>query len=157
MARDTRWTLPQLQRRFAYDRLLERLYLTDQNWIVEGATALLAREIGVRGSLDIDVYRCSGHQEAETDLRAAAAADIADWFRFELGDAQIMDSGTRGMRIPVTAHIGATQWANFHIDLVGADVEMTGHPEEVPPLARVHMPDVDQHVRAGTSNRKGTV
>jgi hypothetical protein len=28
-AKESRWTLPQLQRQVAYDRLLERLYLVD--------------------------------------------------------------------------------------------------------------------------------
>jgi hypothetical protein len=28
----------------AYDRLLERLYLVDEGWIIKGATALLARD-----------------------------------------------------------------------------------------------------------------
>src|SRR4051794_36160540 len=51
------WTLAQLQRHMAYDRLLERLYLTSDGWIVKGATALLARDIGVRATIDIDVYR----------------------------------------------------------------------------------------------------
>lgn len=145
MARTSRWTMTQLQRQFAYDRLLERLYLTDQDWIVKGATALLARDIGVRGSLDIDVYRQAAHAQAEDDLRAAAARDIGDWFRFDLGNAQLMDAATRGVRIPVTAYVGATQWAKFHVDLVGADVRMTGVPEDVPALARVAMPDVEQH------------
>ena len=81
LARTSRWTLPQLQRQFAYDRLLERLYLTDQDWIVKGATALLARDIGVRGSLDIDVYRNIAREEAEIDLRNAAGTDIGDWLR----------------------------------------------------------------------------
>ena len=117
MATNSRWTLTQLQRQFAYDRLLERLYLTDQDWIVKGATALLARDIGVRGSLDIDIYRQAAHEQAESDLRAAAAADIGDWFRFELGNSQVMDNATRGARIPVSAYVGATQWAKFHIDL----------------------------------------
>ena len=40
--------MPQLQRQIAYDRLLERLYLADDQWIVIGATALLARNLGVR-------------------------------------------------------------------------------------------------------------
>jgi hypothetical protein len=145
MAKTSRWTMPQLQRQFAYDRLLERLYLADQEWIVKGATALLARNIGVRGSLDIDVYRDAAHAQAEADLRAAAAADIGDWFRFELGIAQAMDNVTRGARIPVKAHVGATEWARFHVDLVGSDIHMTGTPEDVPPLARVAMLDVEQH------------
>ena len=37
------WTEPQLQRQVAHDRLLERLYIFDDGWIVKGATALLAR------------------------------------------------------------------------------------------------------------------
>jgi hypothetical protein len=44
----SRWELPQLQRQIAYDRLLARLYLVDRGWIVKGATALLARDLGVR-------------------------------------------------------------------------------------------------------------
>ena len=145
MAKTSRWTLAQLQRQFAYDRLLERLYLTDQDWIVKGATALLAREIGVRGSLDIDLYRQAADEQALSDLRAAAARDIGDWFRFELGNAEVMDNATKGARIPVTAYVGATKWAQFHVDLVGSDVRMTGAPEDVPALARVVMPDVVQH------------
>ncbi len=77
-----RWTLPQLQRHVAYDRLLERLYLLDGDWVVKGATALTARELGTRGTLDIDLYREISLGAAEADLRRAAAADIGDWFRF---------------------------------------------------------------------------
>jgi hypothetical protein len=55
-AKESRWTLQQLQRQVAYDRLLERLYLVDDGWIVKGATALLARDLGMRGSLDVDIY-----------------------------------------------------------------------------------------------------
>jgi hypothetical protein len=57
LATMSRWTLQQLQRQMAYDRLLERLYLIDEGWIIKGATALLARDIGVRGTIDIDLYR----------------------------------------------------------------------------------------------------
>jgi hypothetical protein len=57
----------------AYDRLLERLYLVDEGWIIKGATALLARDIGVRGTLDIDLYREVAREIAGADLREAAA------------------------------------------------------------------------------------
>ncbi|HEU5143486.1 MAG TPA: hypothetical protein VFU04_10070 [Solirubrobacterales bacterium] len=30
VAKDSKWTLPQLQRQIAYDRLLERLYAVDE-------------------------------------------------------------------------------------------------------------------------------
>lgn len=51
------WTLPQLQRQMAYDRLLERLYLVDDGWIIKGATALIARDLAVRETVDVDVHR----------------------------------------------------------------------------------------------------
>jgi hypothetical protein len=79
-AKTSRWTLPQLQRQIAYDRLLERLYLLDEGWVVKGATALLARDIGVRGTVDVDVYRAAAREAAEAELRAAAARSIGDWF-----------------------------------------------------------------------------
>jgi hypothetical protein len=128
----------------AYDRLLERLYLVDEGWIIKGATALLARDIGVRGTIDIDLYREVAREIAETDLRRAAALDIGDWFRFEIGPAR-PHADTAGARLPVTALVGNTVWARFHADLVGTDLRMTGEPEAVPPLARVVMPDVEQH------------
>lgn len=144
-AETSRWTLPQLQRQMAYDRLLERLYLVDEGWVVEGATALLARDIGVRATIDIDVYREAAREVAEAELRAAAAKDIGDWFAFEIGAARPVADGAAGIRLPVTSYIGTTVWVSFHVDLVGSDLRMTGEPEPVPPLARVVMPDVDQH------------
>ncbi len=144
-AANGRWTLPQLQRQMAYDRLLERLYLVDEGWVVKGAIALLAREIGVRATIDVDVYRAEARDLAEADLREAADTDIGDWFRFEVGGGRPMDGAISGVRIPVTAYVGATVWVKFHVDLVGSDLRMTSQPEEVPPLARIVMPDVEQH------------
>lgn len=141
----SRWDLPQLQRQMAYDRLLERLYLLDDDWIVKGATALLARDIGVRGTLDIDVYREKAREVAEAELREAASRDIGDWFRFELGPSQPAGDGDSSVRIPVIAYIGTAVWVEFRVDLVGADLRMTGEPENVPPLARIAIPDVEQH------------
>ena len=141
----SRWTPPQLQRQMAYDRLLERLYLVDEAWVVKGATALLARDIGVRATIDIDVYREAARDVAEADLRAAASKDIGDWFAFEIGAVRSVADAAAGTRLPVTAYIGTTVWASFHVDLVGSDLRMTGEPEAVPPLARVVMPDVHQH------------
>jgi len=145
LAASSRWTLAQLERQMAYDRLLERLYLVDEDWIVKGATALLAREIGVRATIDIDLYRKSAREVAETDLRQAASTDLGDWFRFEIGQPRPVGDGDTGVRLPFTAYIGSSVWASFHVDLVGTDLRMTGEPEDVPPLARVVMPDVDQH------------
>ncbi len=140
-----RWSLAQLQRQMAYDRLLERLYLVDDDWIVKGATALLARDIGVRATIDVDLYRTTALETAEADLREAAGRDIGDWFRFEIGPRQSIGDVATGVRLPVTALVGAVPWASFHVDLVGDELHMTGQPDDVPPLARVVMPDVEQH------------
>jgi hypothetical protein len=144
LAHDSRWNLPQLQRQIAYDRLLARLYLADRDWVVKGATALLARDLGVRATIDIDLYRATGLSLAERELREAAATDLGDWFSFELGAGQSVSDGSAGTRVPIEALIGPTVWASFHVDLVGAGLTLTGEPDDVPPLARVGMPDVEQ-------------
>jgi hypothetical protein len=136
------WTVQQLQRQFAYDRLLERLYLVDDGWIVKGAVALMARELGVRGSLDIDVYREVSKDVAVADLQKAVTLDI-DWMNFELGSPEPINDD-KAARMKVRTIIGGSTWAEFSVDLVGADLRMTGQPDEVPPLAQGVMPDVGQ-------------
>lgn len=145
LAQDSKWELPQLQRQIAYDRLLERLYMINDGWILKGATALLARGLGVRGTLDIDLYRRGTTEVATQELRAAAALDLGDWFDFELGPAQAVSDGATGLRVPFKALIGGTLWSAFHVDLVGAAVTMTGTPDQAPPLARIAMPGLDQN------------
>jgi hypothetical protein len=137
--------LAQLQRQIAYDRFLERLYLMDAGWIVKGAAALLARDLAVRETVDVDVYRSATLQQAETDLRAAANRDIGDWFRFEIGRSRPVSAGGAGLRLPVTVFIGATEWCTFRVDLVGSEIRMTGQPDQVPPIARIAIPDIEQH------------
>jgi Nucleotidyl transferase AbiEii toxin, Type IV TA system len=110
---------------------------------VKGATALLARDLGVRGTLDIDIYRQAAREIAEADLRRAAAADVGDWFRFEIGAGSAL--GNAGLRLPVKSLIGVTTWSGFHVDLVGSDLLMTGQPEDVPPLVQGAIPEVTQH------------
>jgi hypothetical protein len=145
LAEHSRWSLPQLQRQIAYDRLLERLYLMDDGWVVKGAVALLARDLAVRETVDVDVYRSATLHQAVADLRAAAQQDIRDWFRFEIGPGRPVSAGGAGVRLPVTVFIGATEWCTFRVDLVGSEIRITGQPEQVPPLARVAIPDIEQH------------
>ncbi len=145
LATTARWTLPQLQRQLGYDRLLERLYRIDDGWVVKGATALLARGLAVRATLDIDVFRSVAPEVAQADLRKAAATDIGDRFRFEVGPARPVSAVTGGIRMPVTAYVGATQWCAFHVDLVGAGIRLVGEPEHAAPLAPVSIPGMEQH------------
>ena len=145
LAAEGRWELTQLQRQIAYDRLLERLYSLDDGWVLKGAVALLARDLGVRASIDVDVYREGAREMVEAQLREAAGRNIGDWFRFEVGAHQVVSDGAAGIRLPITAYVGNSVWVEFHVDLVGADVRMTGEPEDVPPIASVSMPDIEQH------------
>ena len=142
MTKSSRWNLGQLLRQLAYDRLLERLYLVDEGWVVKGAAALLARDIGVRATIDLDLFRKAARDVAERDLREAAGRDIGDWFTLQAGPNQPV---VGGVRIPITAQIGTIEWAAFHVDLLGEELVMTGEPERVPALVRVVMPDVEQH------------
>jgi len=112
---------------------------------IQGRVSLVVARgviLGVRGTLDIDLYRQTTRDAAEADVRRAARADIGDWFTFEIGaGTPISNDATR---LPVNALIGATTWIRFHLDLVGTAVQMTGQPEDVPPLARGLIPDVAQ-------------
>jgi hypothetical protein len=78
------------------------------------------------------------------ELREAIANDIGDWFRFEVGPRRPVAGGAPGVRLPVTAYVGITKWASFHVDLVGSELRMTGQPADVQPLALLNMPDVQQ-------------
>jgi hypothetical protein len=138
------WPLADLQRQFAYDRLLTRLYLLDEAWILKGATAMLARRIAVRHTIDIDLYRATQRDKAERDLRAALVLDAGDWFRFEAGRAQAVADGATGLRIPIVANLGATTWVRFHLDIVAEGVRMTGTPDHVPALTAIAIPGLNQ-------------
>jgi hypothetical protein len=138
------WPLAELQRQFAYDRLLVRLYELDDGWILKGATALLARGIAVRRTIDVDVYRATTRKQAEQDLRAALALDGGDWFEFEAGPGTRIVDGAGGVRIPVVARLGAADWTRFRVDVVAEGVRMTGQPDDVPALAEISMAGLEQ-------------
>jgi len=136
--------LSDLQRQFAYDRLLARVFSAEPRaWVLKGATALLARLGGsARHTLDVDLYRReSGLDEAEAALRAVASADLGDYFRFTLEPGRRIAEGRTTLRVPVTAYLGATTFARFHVDLVSG-VVMTGEPDEVSALVPIDLPGI---------------
>jgi hypothetical protein len=63
-------------------------------------------------AIDIDLYREVTREIAEADLRQAAALDIGDWFRFEIGPPRPL-ADTGGVRLPVKALVGNAEWAAF--------------------------------------------
>lgn len=139
------WRLPDLQRQFAYDQLVERLYRLDPGWVIKGATALLARRVSVRHTLDLDVYRAGAIADVERQVREAAALDIGDWVRFEVGESlRVRAAGAQAARAKVSSYIGNKIWAPFQIDMVADGVEMTGVPDSVAPLTDVRVLDRDR-------------
>lgn len=137
--------LADLQRQFAYDRLLGRVFIAEpEAWVVKGATALLARMHGsARHTVDVDLYRrYAGLDEAEVALRAAASLDLGDFFRFELSPGRRIPQGRATLRVPVLVYLGATEFARFHVDLV-TDLVMTGEPDEVAALVPFEIPGID--------------
>jgi predicted enzyme related to lactoylglutathione lyase len=80
----------------------------------------------------------------ERELRAGAELDLGDWFRFDIGVGENLSGATGGKRYPVTAWIGATRWATFHVDLVGTGVRMTGVPDHVSSVVEISIPGIEQ-------------
>lgn len=146
-ARDGGVALQELQRQYAYDRLLYRLFTgrDADRWVLKGATAVLAR-IGsdARHSLDVDLYsEMNDLDEAEQALRVAAARDVGDSFRFELTPGvRIAAQGADATRATVTAYLGASEFAGFHVDIV-TNLAMTGRPETGGPVVRIDVPGID--------------
>jgi hypothetical protein len=137
------WPLPDLHRQFAHDRLLARLYEFDDGWVVKGATALIARGLVVRHNIDIDLYRAGTSQQAEADLRTAAAADLGDWFTFTLEPTRPIADGVDGVRILAIAQIGTQKFAQFHVVLV-TNAHLTGSPDRVRPLVDIPIPGLER-------------
>ena len=134
------WTLMDLQRQYAYDQLIERLYRIDDKWVVKGATALLARRISVRHTIDIYLYRTGAINEVERLLREASTLDIGDWMHFEVGaSVRIQASGAQGVRTRIRSFIGSKAWATFQADLVADGVLMSAEPDVVLPLTSVNI------------------
>jgi predicted nucleotidyltransferase component of viral defense system len=139
-AKDSPWVLADLQRQYAYDQLVERLYRLDERWVVKGATALLARRVSVRHTIDIDLYRPGAIAEVERQVREAAVLDIGDWMGFEVGPAvHIRAAGAEAIRLKMTASIGAKIWTAFQVDVVADGVVMVGQPDLVRPLTSVEI------------------
>jgi Nucleotidyl transferase AbiEii toxin, Type IV TA system len=137
--------LPDLQRQLAYDRLLCRLFtaVDGDRWVLKGATALLARLGGTaRHTVDVDLYRQVGDlREAEASLRLASAADLGDYFAFSLSPGRRVAQEGVALRVPVTAYLGAVEFARFHVDLVSGRL-MTGTPDQVDPLVPIDLPGI---------------
>jgi hypothetical protein len=108
--------------------------------VIKGATALLARRVSVRHTIDLDIYRAGAIADVERLLRKAAALDIGDWMTYEVGPAvRIRAAGAQATRAKVATSIGTRLWAAFQVDLVAEGIELTGDPDPVRPLTEVEI------------------
>ncbi|MCW3841687.1 nucleotidyl transferase AbiEii/AbiGii toxin family protein [Micromonospora yasonensis] len=140
---DRRYRLDELQRQFAYDRALARLFRSDDadRWVLKGAGALLARLATARHSKDVDVF--FNATDADVDdavdaLRAALRIDLGDHFAFDVMRVAPLQEEAKGARVYVNARLGPTSFASFHIDVVVGTV-MTGTPDVVAPLTPLNI------------------
>ncbi|MEV6298317.1 nucleotidyl transferase AbiEii/AbiGii toxin family protein [Actinoplanes sp. NPDC051861] len=135
---DQRYRLDELQRQFAYDRALARLFISPErdHWVLKGAGALLARLTTARHSKDLDVFLSVDDADAEyavNALRAALQLKLGDHFTFDIIRVAPLQEEAKGARVHVNARLGPTAFASFHIDVVVGTV-MTGTPDIVAPL-----------------------
>jgi hypothetical protein len=137
-AQNSPYSIAELRRQFAYDRLLTRLFLHDpEHWVLKGATGLLARiPDQARHSMDIDLYFQGQTATAVAGLIAAADLDLNDYFTFDIEKAHDLLGHNPGTRIKVAAYIGDTMFMGFRIDAVTA-TNMTGTPEPTPGLSPI--------------------
>lgn len=134
---DPRYTVNELQRQFAYDRILSRCFSAEdgERWVLKGAGALLARLSIARHSKDVDLYYAdlsAAPEEATAALVAAADRDIGDHFRFEVTKTTDLQETAKGRRVHLSAYLGGL-YATFHVDVV-VGTPMSGQPDTVPPL-----------------------
>ena len=142
LAHDRGVQLSSLQRQFAYDRLLCRVFGAEpERWVLKGATAMLARLGGhARHTRDIDLLSRTGTlDQAEQALRAAAAVDLGDYFNFALDPGRQIVQGAGAMRVDVVAFLGLKEFARFHVDLVVSHA-ITGAPDTVSALVPLNLP-----------------
>ncbi|MFD2763853.1 nucleotidyl transferase AbiEii/AbiGii toxin family protein [Micromonospora eburnea] len=140
---DRRYRLDELQRQFAYDRTLARLFRSDDadRWVLKGAGALLARLATARHSKDVDVFfdaTDADVNDAVDALRAALRIDLGDHFAFDVTRVAPLHEEAKGARVHVNARLGPTSFAGFHIDVVVGTV-MTGTPDVVAPLTPLNI------------------
>jgi len=142
LAASSPFTVTDLYRQFAYDRLPARVFSAPDadRWVLKGAAALLARLDVARHSKDIDLSWQStvDLDEAEDAFHTAAGRDVGDFFLFDIGPATPL-VGDKGRRFAVVAGLGGRPFAAFSVDLVAGQL-MTATPEPVPPLVAVEVP-----------------
>jgi hypothetical protein len=127
--------LARLRRQVAFDRLLARLFRSDDApWALKGGYAMELQLRVARTTVDIDLTLPAGlnlsSKEALTTatvremLQEAASLDLGDWFVYTVG-APMMDLDAApygGARYPIECRMDGRTFAKFHLDVGLGDV-----------------------------------
>jgi hypothetical protein len=128
-----------LRKEVAFDRLLARLVATaPDRWLLKGALALDYRfGSHARTTRDIDLATAGNEASATTNLLAAQAIDLGDFFAFSIERTSALDRSRDGaaVRYHVIAELAGRTFDEFVLD-VGFDP-----PADVE-LARLRGPDL---------------
>jgi len=139
-AQTSPYSIAEMRRHIAYDRLLARVFLHDPDgWVLKGGTALLTRIPGVaRHTADVDLFRDMNTPDIVGDLVTAGDNDLGDFFSFDIEKVTDLTGGTSGIRCRVVAYLGEKEFASFSIDVVTTTV-MTREPDILEPLLPIDL------------------
>ncbi|MBV9744080.1 MAG: nucleotidyl transferase AbiEii/AbiGii toxin family protein [Acidobacteriia bacterium] len=124
---DEQIDLNRLRRQVSFDRLLARLFRTEQlPWVLKGGYALELRFKAARSTVDIDltVQRVPAlvgddqNQIIRDLLQSEADVPLGDWFEFTFGPPamNLTAAPYGGARYPVVARMDERIFARFHLD-----------------------------------------
>jgi hypothetical protein len=127
--------LARLRRQVAFDRLLARLFHSDNApWVLKGGYAMELQLQVARTTVDIDLTLPAGlnvsSEEAPATtavremLQEAVSLDLRDWFVCTVG-APMMDLDAApygGARYPIECRMDGRTFARFHLDVGIGDV-----------------------------------
>lgn len=140
------WPVGRRHLYFAFGRLLARLFTAQpEQWVVKGGFALLVRTRSARPSKDLDLAFMAGPASVGFDrLREAAALDLGDHLRFEIGDSQrLIEGNSHGLRLSIKCHVGRHLLVTFPVDLVEC-ARVALEPDWLPPVQVINLPDLPQ-------------
>ena len=131
--------LDRLRRGVAFDRLLARIFSTNQGdypqWLLKGGYALEIRWQNIaRTTKDIDFtmpyLRDPSPERIQEMIQVEAQRDLEDWFVFRVGQFQMeLDQPVYGgWRYPVEARVDNREFCKFHLD-VGIGDAIVSVPE----------------------------
>jgi hypothetical protein len=129
--------LQRLRRLVAFDRLLARIFQSEENrWVLKGGYAMELRMKEARTTKDIDLVIEGPKQILPSDellndnlleeLREQVSKDLGDYFVFMVG-LSIMDIDAApygGARYPIDARMDGRTFVKFHLDVGVGDAVM---------------------------------